>query len=107
MKRQKVEGENQDFGWISSSVDLQTAPMRLIFSGITVPMSSIDYERFGAIQCFYCASDRFLVLGGSPLPPQRNVKGQVTFHWDLSLDSVDFEESGLQYRNLQEIVLQG
>ena len=50
MKRQKVEGENQDFGWISSSVDLQTAPMRLMFSGIAVLMSSIDYERFYTIK---------------------------------------------------------
>ena len=49
MKRQKVEGKTLGFGWISSSVSLQTAPIRLIFSGIAVPMSSIDSERFSAI----------------------------------------------------------
>ena len=37
---------------------------------------------------------------------QRNVKGQVRFHWDLLQDSVDFEESVLRHRKALENVFQ-
>ena len=41
------KGQNQDLDGFSSSMNLQTAPIRSIFSGIAVPMSSIDGECFG------------------------------------------------------------